>query len=138
MEGAAAAAPAVTAPKQALTPKDLGFSDKYPKDNRILQLFVSDKTKKTKAMRKEATVSTALSFLSKAVNFVSNRIPEEDRIDDWDFFRHPKAHEAFLKALNQSCLGPEGKDNYRKAVVQVNQRPKQCELFIYSSSLSVK
>lgn len=100
-------------------PAELGFNEKFEGPHRIIDLFRRDKSAQTKAMRPTKTTNTAVGYLSKVIKFVHSRIPNESRLDDWDFLRYPSAHRSFLQALKQSTLSAEGRDNYRKTVAKV-------------------
>lgn len=94
-----------------------GIKDSCSADNFILNLFKTTKLAISTANNPERAIKTACGYLSKVIAFVEALIPEEERVDKWDFLRFPEYHRAFLDALSKTGLIGAGKENYRKHVV---------------------
>ena len=67
-------------------------------------------------MREDRTLKTQLGYLGKVIMFVEDLIPAKEKKDCWDLLRWPELHEAFLRKLLESSLGPSGRDNYRNVM----------------------
>ena len=96
----------------------LGIGQSAPKTHPIVFLYARDRLNQTRSA-KERTVNTQLGYLGKIVHFVESQIGDGEKMDRWDFFRHPNHHLLFTQKLLQSRNQPAGNDKYRKVMASV-------------------